>query len=289
MSSPNVEIKMTVSSKAKTPSLMRSAASSYGAASSAYEKLTEKNNQSSSFLSSIDLCNSNNGNIAPKFDDEFTVGSLSSVLLSFDHHNYVSEDEASYTYSYSVDDENGSVASATGEETGRLGIAPNDRNPYTRDDASLSISPVKKREDNDTIDIPGCSDWSFDISRMSLPSNTNNTHSEIAQDAAKPGINDRSPNSSNTSTSNISALNQQVEWLALRLESLENAIRTNNDTLPSHNQNIAFIAEEDESTVESLTNDIVLPREGGNPDEGGVRRKKRSLFMRFCFFGGCKN
>jgi ankyrin repeat protein len=128
---------------------------------------------------------------------------------------------------------------------------------------------------------------------MSLPiatdnNNNNNAHGEIAQDAAKPGVNDRSPNSSDTSASNISALNQQVEWLALRLESLENAIRnTNDDTLPSHN-NIAFIAEEEESTVESLTNDIVLPREVGNPDEGTVRRKKRSLFMRFCFFGGCK-
>ncbi len=263
---------------------MRSAASSYGAPS-AYERLVEKNNQS--FISSIDLCNSNNGNIAMKTDDEFTVGSLSSVLLSFDHHNYVSEDEASYSYSYSVGEEtNGELV-----EEARLGIAPNDRNPYTRDAASLSISPVKKREDNDTIDIPGCSDWSFDISRMSLPiatdNNNNNAHGEIAQDAAKPGVNDRSPNSSGTSASSISALNQQVEWLALRLESLENAIRTSNDTLPSHN-NIAFIAEEDESTVESLTNDIVLPREVGNPDEGTVRRKKRSLFMRFCFFGGCK-
>ena len=254
---------MTALSKAKTPSLMRTAAASYGAPS-AYDQ---------SFVAKSDG------------DDAFTVGSLSSVLLSFDHHNYVSEDEVSYSYSYSVGEE-------TNEEA-RLGIAPNDRTPLTRDADSLSISPVKKREDNETLDIPGCSDWSFDISRMSLPiatdnNNNNNAHGEIAQDAAKPGVNDRSPNSSDTSASNISALNQQVEWLALRLESLENAIRnTNDDTLPSHN-NIAFIAEEEESTVESLTNDIVLPREVGNPDEGTVRRKKRSLFMRFCFFGGCK-
>lgn len=244
---------------------MRSAAASYGAPS-AYEKLVEKNNQS--FVAKSDG------------DDAFTVGSLSSVLLSFDHHNYVSEDEVSYSYSYSVGDEetNGELV-----EDARLGIAPYEGNPYTRDAG----------EDNDTLDIPGCSDWSFDISRMSLPiasDNNNNAHGEIAQDAARPGagVNDRSPNSSDTSASNISALNQQVEWLALRLESLENAIRnTNDDTLPSHN-NIAFIAEEEDSTVESLTNDIVLPREAGNPDEGTVRRKKRSLFMRFCFFGGCK-
>ena len=267
---------MTVSSKAKKPSLslMRSAAASYGAPS-AYEQLVEKNDQS--FVAKSDG------------DDAFTVGSLSSVLLSFDHHNYVSDDEVSYSYSYSVGEEtNGELV-----EDARLGIAPYEGNPYTRDAASLSISPVKKREDNDTLDIPGCSaDWSFDISRMSLPiasDNNNNAHGEIAQDAARPGagVNDRSPNSSDTSASNISALNQQVEWLALRLESLENAIRTNDNTLPSHN-NIAFIAEEDESTVESLTNDIVLPRVVGNPDEGTVRRKKRSLFMRFCFFGGCK-
>ena len=243
------------------PSL-RSAAASYGAPS-AYDQ---------SFVAKSDG------------DDAFTVGSLSSVLLSFDHHNYVSEDEVSYSYSYSVGEE-------TNEE-GRLGIAPYEGNPYTRDADSLSISPVKKRDDNDTLDIPGCSDWSFDISRMSLPiatdNNNNNAHGEIAQDAAKPGVNDRSPNSSNTSASSISALNQQVERLALRLESLENAIRnTNDDTLPSNN-NIAFIAEEEDSTVESLTNDIVLPREAGNPDKSGVRRKKRSLFMRFCFFGGCK-
>ncbi len=263
---------------------MRSASASSGA-SSAYNKLTEKT-ANQSFLSSIDLYNSNNGNdIAAKIDDEFTVGSLSSVLLSFDHHNYVSEDEVSYSYSYSVEEEEESNGEA------RLGIAPYEGNAYTRDAAPLSISPVKNREDNDTLDIPGCSDWSFDISRMSLPiasdNNNNNAHGEIAQDAAKPGVNDRSPNSSDTSASNISALNQQVEWLALRLESLENAIRTNDDTLPSRN-NIAFIAEEDESTVESLTNDIVLPGEVGNPDDGTVRRKKRSLFMRFCFFGGCK-
>ena len=179
---------MKASSKAKTPSLMRSAVASYGAPS-AYEQLVEKNDQS--FVAKSDG------------DDAFTLGSLSSVLLSFDHHNYVSDDEVSYSYSYSVGEEtNGELV-----EDARLGIAPYEGNPYTRDAASLSISPVKKREDNDTLDIPGCSaDWSFDISRMSLPiasDNNNNAHGEIAQDAARIGVNDRSPNSSDTSASNI--------------------------------------------------------------------------------------
>ena len=80
--------------------------------------MTEKTSNQS-FLSSIDLCNS--GNIAAKTDDEFTVGSLSSVLLSFDRHNYVSDDEVSYSYSYSVGEEtNGELV-----EEARLGIAPN--------------------------------------------------------------------------------------------------------------------------------------------------------------------
>lgn len=242
-------------------------------------------------------------------DESFTVGSLSSVFLTPADNRSVSDDECSYSYSYSYSVD--SVVESIHGGTPLLGALPpsNQRFP--------SISPVKKREDNDTLDIPGCSDWSFDISRMSVPALTvesggdergDEAEDTIAQDANtttfrviaatsredSPTTTNESSQTQSTDSEIAITFGAHLESLALRLASLEKAIyRSDNDTLPTTgdfgDQNVAFIVEEEDSTVESLTNGIVLSAEIGNDDaRNGRRRTKHSLFARFFFFGGCR-
>lgn len=247
------------------PTLRRSVP--YGAPC-VYEQLVEEN-QSILIGSSISIHDSGTGT---KRDD-----SLSSVLISLDNHSKKSDDDGSYSYSYS------SI-----ESNPRLGATPSAKK-------FLSISPVKKREENDTLDIPGCSDFSFDISRMSMPAAIFNHGNcdDVAQDATTTRMGDNgSPNgSSNTTETNISALSQQLEAFGLRLASLEKAVYSDNNLTQTISdvceQNIAFIVEEDDSTVETLTNHVVLSEEKDRADRDG-RRQKLSQFVRFFFFGGCR-
>ena len=64
-----------------------------------------------------------------------------------------------------------------------------------------------------------------------------------------------------------------------------------NDMHVSNEQNVAFIADEEEdeydSTVESLTNVIVLSDDDDAVD--GKRNRKLSYFMRVFFLGGCRS
>jgi hypothetical protein len=148
----------------------------------AYEKLAEKNE---SIRSSISLFASSVGSSGAKkngvtADEEFTLGSISSVLLSIENPSLSSsDDECSYSYSAE------SVESHRHKQKfhgGRLGATPSSE----KGGEFNSLSPVKRREDNVTLDIPGCSDWSFDISRMSMPavaSERGGGEEAIAQDA----------------------------------------------------------------------------------------------------------
>ncbi len=284
----------TMSSNTQKPILQRSIA--YGAPY-AYEKLAEAE-KNPSIQSSISLVDSgddggsgvkNNGTVV--LADDVTLGSISSVMSSSNRSVSSSDDECSYSYSYSIESVESSSRYRQKSHGGRLGATPDKgggRGGFT------SLSPVKKREDNDTLDIPGCSDWSFDISRMSMPAVAERDDEAIAQDAnldAAVATREDSPNESprteSTDNDNAITFSAQLESLALRLLSLEKAIyRSANDTLPrmsdAGDHNMAFIVEEEDSTVESHTNGIVLSeaRKG--------RRAKPPCLLRFFFFGGCR-
>eukprot|EP00574_Skeletonema_japonicum_P002271 CAMPEP_0201723360 /NCGR_PEP_ID=MMETSP0593-20130828/7435_1 /ASSEMBLY_ACC=CAM_ASM_000672 /TAXON_ID=267983 /ORGANISM="Skeletonema japonicum, Strain CCMP2506" /LENGTH=288 /DNA_ID=CAMNT_0048214457 /DNA_START=52 /DNA_END=915 /DNA_ORIENTATION=- len=285
---------MTVSSNTKKPALQRSIP--YGAPY-AYEMLAEKKNRSIQENSiSLDL------------DGGVNVGaSLSSILLSFDNNRSVaSSDDDSYSYSCSDESDDG----------GRLGATPSKKRggclSKKKRGRFLSISPVRSSEDNEneTLDIPGCSDWSVDISRMSVPALMIDRGDEepIAQDAntapyevAADDSLENSPNESSHNDVEISiTLREQLESLGLRLDSLENAIFSNNDDLNGtstvdvdvgdQNQNMAFIVEEDDSTIESVVDEVVVSEaeDIDNDSARKTRRSKQSFFVRFFFLGGCR-
>jgi len=251
----------------------------------AYEKLAEKNE---SIRSSISLFASSVGSSGAKkngvtADEEFTLGSISSVLLSIENPSLsASDDECSYSYSAE------SVESYRHKQKfhgGRLGATPSSE----KREEFNSLSPVKRREDNVTLDIPGCSDWSFDISRMSMPAVASERggggEEAIAQDANFVAVDTRDDSLAIT-------FSAQLESLALRLASLEKAIgRCENHPLPSGDQNMAFIVEsssveEEDSIVVSLTNGI--SEEISDADARKGRRAKQSCFLRLFFFGGCR-
>lgn len=285
---------MTVSSSNKKPVLQRSIP--YGAPY-AYEQLAEaeaKKNQpieESSILDGV---------------------SLSSILLSFDNNrSAASSCDDSYSYSYNAESD------AESDDDGRLGATPS-KMPLKKRGRFPSISPVKSSEDNETLDIPGMSDWSVDISRMSVPAlmidrgdeepiaqDANTTPYEVADDDSR----EDSPNESLQNDAEISiALREQLESLGLRLDSLEKAIfysdsddlnRRSGVDVGDQNQNMAFIVEED-STVESVVGESVVDESvvgevfdlsgAEESDNGNVRnaRSKQSFFMKFFFFGGCR-
>eukprot|EP00985_Skeletonema_marinoi_P034810 scaffold44949_cov124-Skeletonema_marinoi.AAC.1 len=298
---------MIVSNSTKKPALQRSIA--YGAPY-AYEKLAEKN-QSILRESSISLDSGSGGRIGNVVTvDEFTIGSLSSVLLSFDNRSVASSDDGSYSYSYSaVSDE------AEAEELpGRLGATPSKK----RGGFPSRISPVKSdsEEANNTLEIPGCSgsDWSVDIGRMmpAVLAERGDDEEAIAQDAfttrgvASVASLEGSPNEATQTESEDDSiainLSAQLESLGLRLESLEKAIFSDSEELnrtDDGDQNMAFIVEEEDSTVESVAKeDIVLAEEidsgislAEEMDNGNARnacRSKQSFFVRFFLFGGCR-
>ena len=276
---------MIVSSSTKKPALQRSIA--YGAPY-AYEKLAEKN-KSILHESSISLDGGGvrTGNVVTV--DEFTIGSLSSVLLSFDNRSVASSDDGSYSYSYSV------VSDEVEELPGRLGATPSKK----RGGFPSRISPVKSdsEEANNTLEIPGCSgsDWSVDIGRMMPAVLAERGDDEaIAQDAfttremSSVASLEGSPNES-SQTGIAITLSAQLESLGLRLESLEKAIFSDSEELNRTDvgdQNMAFIVED--STVESVDKDIVLVEEIGNDNAHNARRSKQSFFVRFFLFGGCR-
>lgn len=271
---------MTVSSSNKKPVLQRSIP--YGAPY-AYEKLAEaKKNQSIQESSILD------GSV-----------SLSSILLSFDNNcSAPSSDDDSYSYSYDAESDE--------DDGGRLGATPSKKRGgclSKKRGRFPSISPVKSSEDNATLDIPGMSDWSVDISRMSVPAlmidrgdeeaiaqDANTTPYEVADDASR----EDSPNESTHNDAEMSiTLREQLESLGLRLDSLEKAIfsddlnGTSDVNVGDQNQNMAFIVEEDDSTVEP---EVVLSEaeESDNDSVRNARRSKQSFFVRFFFFGGCR-
>lgn len=253
----------------------------------AYEKLVEKNDSIQESSISLD-----------------GGGSLSTILLSFDNNRSVSSSSDVGSYSYSVSDSGDSVDS---DDSGRLGATPSKMRgqfPSKKREGFPSLSPVKRSEKNDTLDIPGLSDWSVDISRMSMPAmmtERNNDDEAIAQDANTPtreeadvaSLEDESSPRNNDAEIPIS-LREQLESLGLRLESLEKAIFSDSDDLNrtsdvgDQTHNMAFIIEEEDSTVESLTDEITLLEDFDNGNARKTRRSKTSLFVRFLFFGGCR-
>ena len=287
---------MNVSSSTKKPVLRRSIP--YGAPY-AYEKLVEKNSMQ---------------------ENSISVGSLSTILLSIENNRSVaSSSEGDVGYSYSESD------SESSDDDGRLGATPSKMRgvfpPKKRGGQRFpSISPVKSgeyngNETNETLDIPGLSDWSADISRMTMPAMVvesgddeaiaqdayTTTHEEADVDIAfrQEGHNEfetSSPQNSDGDAIAIS-LQEQLESLGLRLESLERAIFSGSDDLDrtidvdvgDENHDVAFIVEDEDSTVESLVNEITLLEEIGNNDnKRKTRRSKQSLLVRFFFFGGCR-
>ncbi len=272
--------RMTVSSSNKKPVLQRSVP--YGAPY-AYEKLAEaKKNQS------------------------IQETSLSSILLSLDSNRVAaSSDDDSYSYSYDAESD------AESDGGGRLGATPSKKRAghLKKRGRFPSISPVKSSEDNETLDIPGMSDWSVDISRMSVPALMIDRGDEepIAQDAMPTEVADDasredSPNESPHDEAEISiTLREQLESLGLRLNSLEKAVFSDNDdlnktsevdvTVGDQTQNMAFIVEEDDSTVEPAVEEVAPSEESIESDNGSVRnahRRKQSLFVRLFFFSGCR-
>lgn len=245
----------------------------------AYEKLVEKNDSIQESSTSLD-----------------GGGSLSTILLSFDNNRSVSSSSDVGSYSYSVSDSGDSVDS---DDSGRLGATPSKMRgqfPSKKREGFPSLSPVKS--------IPGLSDWSVDISRMSMPAimtERNNDDEAIAQDANTPtreeadvaSLEDESSPRNNDAEIPIS-LREQLESLGLRLESLEKAIFSDSDDLNrtsdvgDQTHNMAFIIEEEDSTVESLTDEITLLEDFDNGNARKTRRSKTSLFVRFLFFGGCR-
>ena len=132
----------------------------------AYEKLVEKNDSIQESSISLD-----------------GGGSLSTILLSFDNNRSVSSSSDVGSYSYSVSDSGDSVDS---DDSGRLGATPSKMRgqfPSKKREGFPSLSPVKSSEKN-----PGLSDWSVDISRMSMPAmmTERNDDEAIAQDANTP-------------------------------------------------------------------------------------------------------
>ena len=282
---------MNVSSRTKKPVLRRSIP--YGAPY-AYEKLVEKKNQSMQ-------------------ESSISVGSLSTILLSIDNRSAASSSDGGYDYS----------DSESSDDDGRLGATPSKMRgvfpPKNRGGQRFpSISPVKSSEDNgnetnETLDIPGLSDWSVDISRMTMPAMVVESGDDeaIAQDAYTTtheedvAFRQDSHNESETSSPQngdgdaaiAASLREQLESLGLRLETLEKAIFSGSDDLDrtidvdvgDQNHDVAFIVEEEDSTVESLANEITLLEEIDNNDSARkTRRSKQSLFVRFFFFGGCR-
>eukprot|EP00984_Skeletonema_dohrnii_P012826 scaffold5235_cov74-Skeletonema_dohrnii-CCMP3373.AAC.4 len=81
---------MIVSSSTKKPALQRSIA--YGAPY-AYEKLAEKNKSIPESSISLDGGGGGRTGNVVTVDESFTIGSLSSVLLSFDNRSVASSDD----------------------------------------------------------------------------------------------------------------------------------------------------------------------------------------------------
>lgn len=285
VSSEDNSATMTVSSSNKKPALQRSVP--YGAPY-AYEMLAEAKKNQSIKETSLSL----DGGV-----------SLSSILLSLDSNRVApSSDDGSYSYSYDAESDS--------DDGGRLGATPSKkRGGYLKKRGRFpSISPVKSSEENKTLDIPGMSDWSVDISRMSVPALLIDRGDEepIAQDAMPNEVADYAssedgPNESSHNDAEIAiTLREQLESLGLRLNSLEKAVFSDNDelnrtsnvdvALGDQNPNMAFIVEEDDSTVEPDV-DKVGPSEVEMSDNCSVRNErqiKQSFFVRFFFLGGCR-
>ena len=241
-------------------------------------------------------------------ENSISVGSLSTILLSIDNRSVASSSDGGYDYS----------DSESSDDDGRLGATPSKMRgvfpPKKRGGQRFpSISPVKSGEDNSnetTLDIPGLSDWSVDISRMTMPAMVVESGDDeaIAQDAytttheedvafhqeGHNGSETSSPQNSDAETA--ASLREQLEALGLRLETLEKAIFSGSDDLDKtidvgdQNHDVAFIVEEEDSTVETLANEITLLEEiDDNDSERKTRRSKQSLLVRFLFFGGCRS
>jgi len=133
----------TMSSNTQKPILQRSIA--YGAPY-AYEKLAEAE-KNPSIQSSISLVDSgddggsgvkNNGKVF--LADDVTLGSISSVMSSSNRSVSSSDDECSYSYSYSIESVESSSRYRQKSHGGRLGATPDKgggRGGFT------SLSPVK--------------------------------------------------------------------------------------------------------------------------------------------------
>ena len=239
-------------------------------------------------------------------ENSISVGSLSTILLSIDNRDVASSSDDDVGYSYSDSE------SESSDDDVRLGATPSKIGgvfpPKKRGGQRFpSISPVKSGDNgnNETLDIPGLSDWSVDISRMTMPAMVVESGDDeaIAQDAytttrRQEGHNESetsSPQNSNGDAAIASSLREQLESLGLRLETLEKAIFSGSDDLDrttdvdDQTHDVAFIVEEEDSTVESLANEITLLEEIGNNDSVcKTRRSKQSLLVRFLFFGGCR-
>ena len=237
--------------------------------------------------------------------ESFSLGddvlSFSSVVLS--SHSICSSNDYEYSYIYSsgVSDDS-SLNSCLLGATPTMGIQR--KQPSTI--LSASFSPVKGGEDNATLDIDGPTDWSIDISRMSLPhtafvpTSSNAAENEaIAQDAittTRPSATSQSEiNDDSLDADIVDTLSAQLELLKLRLTSLEKEIYHSNsnndmDMHVSNAQNVAFIADDDEeeSTVASLTNVIVLSDHDDLVDTKRHSHRKLSYFLRLFFLGGCR-